>query len=440
MNLLRMRTRHLRAVALALSLAFAPGLCAQSPTQPRVVRIVLRDTVQPVSAEFLARGLQTAAKEHAQAVLVELDTPGGLLESTRAMVAAIEHSTVPVILYVAPSGSRAASAGFFLLEAADVAAMAPGTNTGASHPILEGQRMDPILKQKIENDAAAFLRSIVARRHRNAQAAEEAVRDSKSYTDQEALDLHLIDRIAPNEAALLQALDGATILRFDGSSTVLHTHNADVQTIAPNLRERILGALMDPNLAVLLLIAGALLIYLEFHVPGTIVPGSIGTLLVLLSLFALNLLPIQATAAALLISALVLLLLEVKFSSHGVLALAGIVCLVLGLLTLVNGPIPEMRVHLATALGVGIGFGSITFLLTTLAVRARRNKIHMGGEALPGAIAIAQTPLDPAQHPSGQILLHGELWQAQSLHPIAAGERVRVLSRDGLLLTVERAD
>ncbi len=438
MNQLRTHARYLGAVTLAILFVSAHCLCAQTPAQPRVVRIVLQDTVQPVSAEFLVRSLQIAAAEHAQAVLVELDTPGGLLDSTRTMVAAIEHSAVPVLLYVAPSGSRAASAGFFLLEAADVAAMAPGTNTGASHPILEGQRMDPILKQKIENDAAAFLRSIVARRHRNAQAAEEAVRDSKSYTDQEALDLHLIDRIAPNDAALFQALDGATILRFDGSTTVLHLHNPVVQTVAPNLREQILGALMDPNLAVLLLIAGALLIYLEFHVPGTIVPGSLGTLLVLLSLFALNLLPIQATAAALLISALVLLLLEVKFSSHGVLALAGIVCLVLGLLTLVNGPIPEMRVHWATALGAGIGFGGITFFMTALAVRARRNKIHMGSDALPGAIAIAQTPLDPAQHPSGQILLHGELWQAQSQQSIAAGESVRVLSRDGLLLNVER--
>jgi membrane-bound serine protease (ClpP class) len=424
---------------LTTALALACGISAQTTPQPHVLRILLHDTVQPVSAEYLERGLQTAANDHAQAVLVELDTPGGLLESTRAMVGAIEHSPVPVIFYVAPAGSRAASAGFFLLEAADVAAMAPGTNTGASHPILEGQRMDPVLKQKIENDAAAFLRSIVARRHRNAQAAEEAVRASKSYTDQEALNLHLIDRVAPTAAALLDAIDSTTVTRFDGSTVVLHTQNAAVETFIPDVRERILGALMDPNFAVLLLIAGALLIYLEFHVPGTIVPGSLGTLLVLLSLFALNLLPMEATAGALLISALVLLLLELKFSSHGVLALAGIVCLVFGLLTLVNGPIPELRVHAATALGAGIGFGVITFSLTALAVRARRNKIHMGGEALLGAIGVAQTNLNPEKNPSGQILLHGALWQARCTQPIAAGEAVRVQSRDGLLLTVERA-
>ncbi len=403
---------------------------------PLVVKLVLRDTVQPISAAYLARGLQTAANHHAQAVLIEISTPGGLLDSTRAIMASILHSSVPVIVYVAPAGSRAASAGFFILESADTAAMAPGTNTGASHPILEGRQMDPILKEKIENDAAAFLRSYVTLRHRNASAAEDAVRASKSYTDQEAFNLHLIDRIAPNDAALLDALDGTTVLRFDGTTTVFHTRNATIETLAPNLRERILGALMDPNFAVLLLILGGLLIYLEFNVPGTIVPGSVGTLMVLLSLFALNLLPIAYTAVALLLAALVLFLLEVKFSSHGILAFVGIVCIVFGLLTLVDGPIPEMRVHLATALAAGIGFGVITIFLTTIAVRARRNKVQIGSETMIGAIAIAQTPLAPV----GQVLLRGELWQAQSIQPILAGVSVRVLSRDHLLLTVERVD
>ncbi|MGC9292244.1 MAG: NfeD family protein [Acidobacteriaceae bacterium] len=409
----------------------------QAPTaRPLVVKLLLRDTIQPVSAEYLARGLHDAADHHAQAVLVELDTPGGLLDSTRAMVESIEHSPVPVILYVAPTGSRAASAGFFILESADIAAMAPGTNTGAAHPVLEGQTMDPVMKQKIENDAAAFLRSYVTHRNRNAQAAEAAVRESKSYTDKEALDLHLIDLVAANDTALLDALNGTTITRFDGATVVLHTANATIVTFPPNARERILGDLMDPNLAVVLFVIGALLIYLEFNVPGTIVPGSLGTLLVLLSLFALNLLPIEFTAVALLLGALVLLLLEVKFSSHGVLALAGIVCLVFGLLTLVNGPIPEMRVHLSTALATGIGFGLITVFLTTIAFRARRNKVQVGSETLLGAIAIVQTPLAP----EGQVMLRGELWQARSAAPVAVGEKVRVLGRDGLLLTVGRVN
>lgn len=405
-------------------------------TKPVVVKLILRDTIQPVSASYLSRGLRYAAKHNAQAVLVEISTPGGLLDSTRAMVAAIEHSSVPVIVYVAPTGSRAASAGFFILESADIAAMAPGTNTGASHPILEGRQMDPILKQKIENDAAAFLRSYVTQRKRNAQAAEEAVRESKSYTDKEALDLHLIDQIAPSDTSLLNVLNGTTVTRFDGTTAILHTGNATLDVVMPNVRERILGSLMDPNFAVILFIAGGLLIYLEFNAPGTIVPGSIGTLLVLLSLFALDLLPIEYTAVALLLAALVLLGLEVKFSSHGVLALAGIICLVFGLLTLVDGPIPEMRVHLSTALAAGIGFGLISLFLTTIAVKARRNKVQTGSEALLGAIATAQTPLAP----TGQVMLRGELWQAQSTLPVAVGDAVRVQSRDGLLLTVERVD
>lgn len=421
----------LSAVVLTLTILVS----AQSkPQRPVVVEVPLHETIQPISAAYLQRGLVHAAQIHAQAVVVELGTPGGLLDSTREIVTSIEQSEVPVIVYVAPSGSRAASAGFFILESADLAAMAPGTNTGASHPILEGQKMDPILKVKIENDAAAFLRSYVSRRGRNVQAAEDAVRNSKSYTDQEALNLHLIDTISPNVATLLDHLDGTTITRFNGSKQVLHTRDADVEVMVQSTRERILGALTDPNLAVMLLILGGLLIYMEFNAPGTIVPGALGTLLVLISLFALNLLPLEYTAVGFLIAALVLFVLDIKFVTHGLLGLAGIACLVFGLLTLVNGPIPEMRVHLGTALGTGIGFGLITIFLTTIAVRARRNKVQTGNEALLGSLAIAQTALNP----DGQVLVRGELWQAHADSIVAVGETVRIRTRNGLLLQVER--
>lgn len=403
-------------------------------TRSVVVELPLHDTIQPISAGYLQRGLRHAAQIHAEAVVVELGTPGGLLTSTRAMVTAIEQSGVPVIVYVAPSGSRAGSAGFFILESADVAAMAPGTEAGASHPILEGQKMGPILKEKIENDAAAFLRSYVSRRGRNVQAAEDAVRNSKSYTDEEAMQLHLIDVIAPNIATLLDHLNGTTITRFNGTRQVLRTQDADVEIVPASTRERILSALTDPNLAVILLILGGLLVYMEFNAPGTIVPGALGTLLVLISLFALNLLPLEYTAVGFLIGAVVLFVLDVKFATHGILGLAGIGCLVFGLLTLVDGPIPEMRVHLGTALGAGIGFGLITIFLTTIAVRARRNKVQTGGEALLGTIAVAQTALNP----SGHVLVRGELWQAHADSPVAAGEMVRIRKRKGLLLEVER--
>lgn len=350
------------------------------------------------------------------------------------MVSKILASPVPVIVYVAPSGSRAGSAGFFLLESADIAAMAPGTNAGASHPVVEGAKLDPIMKQKLENDTAAFLRSFVSRRNRNVDAAQDAVLNSKSYTEQEALQQHLIDLVSPNETALLDSLDGRTITRFNGSTVTLHTHGASLTQVETTLRERILDRMMDPNLAVLILVLGGLLIYLEFNSPGSIIPGALGTLLVLTALFSLNLLPVRYTAFMLLLAAFILILLEAKFPSHGILAASGIVALIFGTLTLVDGPIPELRVRLTTAIACGVGFGLISAFLVRIAVRARQNKVMTGPQALIGADGIAQQPLDPR----GQILVHGELWQAESNSPINTGDPVRVRAVNGLVLLVER--
>ena len=239
-------------------------------------------------------------------------------------------------------GRAPGSAGFFLLEAADVAAMAPGTNAGAAHPVFEfGGQPDETMNQKIENDAEAFLRSYVTQRGRNADAAQEAVHSSHSYTAEEALNQHLIDLIANNDAELLAALDGREITRLDGTNLTLHLAGARIELLRPSLRDKLLGWLVDPNIALLLLVGGALLIYLEFNSPGTIVPGALGTLMVLLAIFALNLLPIRYTAVMLLVAALILLLLEAKFGGHGVLAIAGIICLTFGTLTLVAAPVPE---------------------------------------------------------------------------------------------------
>jgi membrane-bound serine protease (ClpP class) len=411
-------------------------VCQAQQTQqnPEVVVIRLDDTIQPISADYMARGLDLATAQHASAVLIEIDTPGGLLDSMRQMVSRILASPVPVIVYVAPSGSRAGSAGFFLLEAADVAAMAPGSNAGAAHPVVEGAKLDDIMKQKLENDTAAFLRSYVARRGRNVAAAEDAVRASKSYSDQEALQLKLIDLVVPDDATLLNTIDGRTITRFDGSKAVLHTRDARLVAVEPTLREKILDRLTDPNLAVLVLVIGALLIYVEFNTPGTIIPGTLGTILVLLAIFALNLLPVRYTSVMLLAAAFVLLILEAKFATHGVLAAAGILSLVIGALTLVDAPIPELRVHLATALSAGLAFGLITVFLLRLALKARRSKSRMGGDAMIGLIAVVTQPLAP----SGQVMVNGELWQAESATPAAPGEHVRVRGLRDLTLLVER--
>ena len=428
-----MRRRGL--LVLLAALAWLVPLWAQAPGSPVVVKLTIHDTIQPITADYLQRGLDAAARMHAQAVLVSMGTPGGLLSSTRDMVAAIEASPVPVIVFIEPPGSRAGSAGFFLLESADVAAMAPGTEAGAAHPIIEGTTMDPVLKLKIENDAAAFLRSYVTVRGRNAAAAEDAVRNSKSSSEAEALQLKLIDLVAADDTALLKALDGRVVKRFNGASQTLRLTGASIVAVPPSLRERLLTRLTSPDLDVLLVTCGALLIYLEFNVPGTIVPGALGTLLLLLGIFGLNLLPVRHTAVLLLAFAIVLVVLEAKFASHGVLAFAGVLCLVFGLATLVDGPTPETRVHLGTALGAGIGFGAISFWLAWVAVRARRNKRLLGPHAMVGKIAVALTPLAP----TGQVEVRGEIWQASvaaGAGDVAAGTQVVVRGVDGLTLTV----
>jgi membrane-bound serine protease (ClpP class) len=425
----------LMILLLFLFCVLGPCTARVAAQTPQVVILHLDDTIQPISADYLKRGIDRAAEIHAQALLVELNTPGGLLDSTRSMVGDILNSPSPVIFFVAPAGSRAGSAGFFLMESADIAAMAPGTNAGAAHPVVELGKIDDTMKQKILNDTLAFLRSYVSKRGRNVDAAQDAVQNSKSYTDQEAQQLHLIDAVAPDDRALLDTIDGRQVKRFNGMTQTLHTRGANLIAVEPTLREEIMDRLMDPNLAVLILLAGALLIYMEFNTPGTIIPGALGTLLVLLALFSLNLLPVRYTSLALIVGAIILMVLEAKFPSHGILAATGTIALVLGTLTLVAGPIPEMRVQLATAIATGLAFGLITTFLVRIAWRARQNKVMIGPEALVGSVGVAQEPLAPR----GQILVHGELWLAESPEdPIAPGEDVRVRAVDGLRLLVER--
>lgn len=433
-NASRFRFRY--AVSLIVVLLLAAAGFSLGAQQPVVQKLVLTDTIQPVSASELERAIGIANANGAAALLVELNTPGGLLDSTRAMAGAILRSRVPVIVYVAPAGARAGSAGFFLLESADVAAMAPGTNAGAAHPVMEFGKPDATMSQKIENDAEAFLRSYVTKRGRNADAAMAAVSSSHSYTAEEALSQHLIDLIASSDAELLHALDGREITRLDGSKQTLHLAGARIELLHPTLREELLDWLVDPNIAMLLLVAGALLIYLEFNSPGTIVPGTLGTLFVLLAIFGLNLLPIRYTAVLLLIAAIVLIVLEAKFGGHGVLATAGILCLTFGSLTLVAAPVPELGISPWVALAVGAGFGGITIFLVRLAVRARRMKARLGADALVGSSASAMEALAP----EGHVLVEGEIWRAVSSEPVQKGARLRVTGHEEYLLHVAPAD
>ena len=409
-------------------------LLSALPSHADILKVVLTDTIQPISEEYIARALAEARRRNCQAVLIEINTPGGLVDSTREIIEHITSSSVPVIIYVTPGGSRAASAGFFILESADIAAMAPGTNTGAAHPvILGGGKMDDVMKEKMENDAAALMRSVATRRGRNVEVAESTVRQSKSFTDQEALSQHLIDYIASNENDLFRQIDGKSFKRFNGDHATLNLSGQAVISYDMTLKERILDSLMDPNIAFLLLAIGALALYVEFNHPGAVVPGTVGIVFILVAAFALNLLPTRFAALVLILGAFALFAGEAKFATHGVLTIGGIVLLTLGGLLLVDSPIPEMRVHFLTALAISIPFGLITAFLMTIALRARRNKVVTGAQGLLGETGVAQSALSP----QGKVFVHGELWDAIASSHVPAGQLVVVRRIDGLTLQVD---
>ncbi|HZR57509.1 MAG TPA: nodulation protein NfeD [Terriglobales bacterium] len=401
-----------------------------------VLKIVVDDTIQPITAEYIGRAVDEAARNKDQALLIELNTPGGLLDSTHDIINKILASPVPVIVYVAPSGRRAASAGFFILESADVAAMSPGTNTGAAHPVnLGGGKMDDVMKEKIENDSAAFMRSFVSKRGRNVEIAESAVRQSKSFTDQEALSEHLIDYDASSEQDLFKQLQGKTIKRFDGQPVTLDLVNQPVRVFDMTLKQHILAYIMNPNIAFILLAVGALALYAEFNHPGAVVPGTVGVIFILLAVFALNLLPTRFAAVVLILASFALFALEAKFATHGVLGIGGIATLTLGGLLLVDSPIPEMRVHLVTALAVSVPLGIITVFLMNIALKARANKVVTGPEGLIGETGIAETMLSPR----GKVFVRGEIWDAVSSTTVSAGQSVIVRRVEGLQLQVDPA-
>ncbi len=402
-----------------------------------VLRVELDAMIHPISDEYVGRALDEAARRKSDAIVLVLRTPGGLETSMRGIVEKIIKSPVPVIVWVGPGGARAASAGFFILESADVAAMAPGTNTGAAHPVtLGGDKMDDVMKMKIQNDAAAFMRSIAQRRGRNVAAAESGVREAKSFTEDEALSRKLIEVIAADVPSLVRWADGKTIRRFNGKTAVLHVANKPIVDYAMTTRQKLLSWLMDPNVAFLLFAIGMLALFAELNHPGAILPGVVGLIAILLAVFALNLLPTRFSALALILAAFVLFALEAKFISHGVLGAGGVLCMILGAVLLVDGPIPEMRVKLITAIAVSVPLGIIAVFLMTLVLRARRHPVATGIEAMIGEIGIARTPVGP----DGKVFVHGELWNARANGEIAEGARVRVKQVDGLRVLVEAAD
>jgi membrane-bound serine protease (ClpP class) len=414
--------------------AVAAGLAAQAwAAAPKVVIADVDGVVHPITVEIVAGAIAQARQENASLLILRLNTPGGLMDAMRETIQEIVASPVPVATFVAPSGGRAASAGFFLLESGDVAAMAPATNTGAAHPVLMTGEMDAVMKEKVENDAAASMRSITTKRDRNSALAETAVRQSKSFTEKEALENHLIDLVAADVPALLAALDGRMVTRFDGHKQTLVLQRATIETYQRTWRQRLISAIADPNIALVLLVIGALSIYIEFSSPGLVAPGVVGAILVLLGLSAISVLPINWLGAALLLVSFTLFALEAKFAAHGVLAVGGTVSMVLGAVMLIDSPLPELRIHWSTAVGLALPFSLITFGLVSLALRARRNKVVTGDAGMIGEIGSAVTDLAPA----GKVFVHGEYWNAVAPANLPAGARVRVIAIRQLTLTVE---
>ena len=410
----------------------------------RVVELAIAGEIDPVMAEYVDDGIGRANAEGAALVLIRVDTPGGLDQSMRDIIRHIIDSKAPVVVYVAPAGARAASAGFFVLLAADVAAMVPGTHTGAASPLLAvggyPVTVDDTLKKKILNDATAYLRSYAGRRGRNVGLAETAITDAKAFTEQEALDGRLVDLVADSRAQLLARLDGRDVTRFDGRTTRLAVPDPTVVAVDMTARQRFLSRIVQPDVFFVLLVVGVLGLYAEFTHPGLIAPGVIGGISLVLALFAMHVLPINLTGLLLLALAFALFVLEAKYTSHGVLGAGGAIAMFVGALMLVRSPLTGGGVSLGVALGATLPFAVITIVLMRLVLKSRAWAPQTGVEELVREVGEVRQPIGGGVSADGVVFVHGELWRAASSAPIQPGTRVRVLRVDGLTLFVEPLD
>lgn len=432
-------TRTVLRRVLAAAIA-GPGLalCLVLPTSPALAKDMIvaeyEGVINPVAAEYLHDALEFAQSSDAQALIFKLDTPGGLDTSMRLMVKDITGSPIPVIVFVSPSGGRAASAGVFITMAAHVAAMAPGTNIGAAHPVAMGGEMDNTMKEKVENDAVAYIKSIAEQHGRNVSWAEDAVRKSVSATEQEALKLKIIDVIAEDIPALLKYLQGRKIAVANGSFT-FSSEPATLREFPMGTRLELLKILSDPNIAYLLMSIGTIGIMAELYSPGAILPGMVGTISLILAFYSLQSLPVNYAGVLLVILGAVFLLLEISVTSYGILALGGLTAMTLGGLLLIKSDAPYLQVSLSFLLPTVMTIGVLIGVIAWTAVKSGRRRPVTGAEGMIGSIGIAKTDLNPR----GQITLQGEIWEAISQTPIRQGEAAEVMSIEGLTLKVTPA-
>jgi len=418
-----------------------PGVAAdEHPSSPLVLQLSLDGVVDPILATYIDEGLADAANRHAALVLITMDTPGGLSTSMEDIIQHVLASPVPVAVYVSPTGGRGASAGFYILLSADIAAMAPGTHTGSATPVMAiggflPMQIDDAFRKKINADATAFLRSFTEKRGRNPVLAEKAITDGSAFTDKEALEGKMIDMIVSSPDDLVRQLDGRSITRFDGTQTKLSLKNAERRPFQLSARQRFLARIVEPDIFFVLLILGVLGVYTEFTHPGVILPGVVGGICLILALYAMNFLPINLAGVFLILLALAFFVLEAKAPSHGVLALGGVVSMFLGAIFLIRSPLTPGGVSVGVALAGTLPFAVLAVVLMRLVLRSRQWKTATGKEELIGSQGIAVAQL--AAGAEGMVRVHGELWRAVSAQPVKEGGTVRILRIEGLKLYVE---
>ena len=423
--------RFLRHLGIVL---FAAAATIFAQPAPKILTIEIDRVVHPLTAEIVARGLEQAEELGAEAVLIRLNTPGGMLGATQEIIQSIVGSKTPVVTYVTPSGGKAASAGFMILMAGDVAAMAPGTNTGAATPVtMGGGEIEETMKRKVENDAAAAVRAITDKRGRNTELAEEAVIEARSFTEEEALESNLIDLIVSDEN-LLEELNGRSVMRFDGAEQVLETEGAVLEPMELSYRQRVLLPLTDPSLAFVMMAIGLIGIYIEFSNPGLIFPGVFGGLFAIVGAMALSLLPINWAGAALIVFGIGCFVAEALTVTNGILATGGAIAMMLGTVMLIDTEIPELSIGWGVAAAVTVPFAAITVFLLNLAIRSFRYKVTTGAEGMIGETGVARSAVGPE---GGQVFVHGELWSASAPAAIPLGSRVRITAVEGLKVSVE---
>jgi membrane-bound serine protease (ClpP class) len=401
-----------------------------------IITIEVSMPIHPISAEFIVKSIERAEMENADLLLIKLDTPGGLETSMREIIKKIISSKVPIAIWVYPQGARAASAGFFITISADIAIMTPGTSIGAAHPVaipIGGEKPDKTMEEKAAQDSSAFTKSIAEKRGRNIKMAVDAVLQSLSYSETEALNGGLIDFIATSLEEIIEKFDGKKIKRFDQKETILKLKGKNIKELKMNLRQRILSEVANPNIALILMMLGLLGLYFEFSNPGAILPGVIGAISLLLAFFAFQILPVNYVGLLLILLAIGLFVAEIKVQGFGILGIGGIISMIFGSLMLFNSPIPDFKPDLSVVITISIIFGILFLFFLYISLKAHSQKVSTGAEGLLGSEGEAITEISPR----GKVFIQGEIWDAHSSTKIPKGARVKVVKVSGLKLEVE---